>query len=96
MTSHLADDEEATPVGYDPDTTDRFFLSESRGLVIVESDDTVWECEIGAFQLFELPADAVELKLVTPPSCGLCTSAGEFIRINDKCAEHGDKALEDR
>lgn len=62
MSSHLAADEEATPVGYDPDHTDRFFLSKTHGLIIVDSDESVWECEVGAFLMFDMPADAVELK----------------------------------
>lgn len=74
---------------------ERFFVSPTQGLILVEQDESVWECDLGGYRITAVPADAVEwrpvIKVGDVTDCGYCTDAGRYRNINDSCPVHGEE-----
>lgn len=95
MSPHWAEEDGAVEHPTLDGPEERFFVSPTQGLILVETDLSVWECDLAGYRITEVPTDAVEWRPVdmNTPSCGVCTDAGRYLNINDSCPVHGEEAL---
>jgi hypothetical protein len=43
------------------ESNDQFFVSPSQGLILVDSDGAVWECDLSGYRITDVPEDAIRL-----------------------------------